>query len=250
MELFQFRHSAFCEKVHLLLAAKGLSYSVKDVTPGVGQIELFQLTGQRQVPVLRDGEQLIADSSAIAMHLESKHPEPALLPTDAAERAHVLLLEDWADTALASSARMALLQGAAEDPVLRGALLPDATPSLLRNLIGAVPGDLLGGVGQLLPLERDSVIFALEQLLALLEQRPYLVGERPTLADVAVAAQLYLLRFPAVAGPQLASRGVAGVADQPRFEPLFQWRDELYRTLGRRPDGSEASAPAEAMPVG
>ncbi len=107
MELFQFRHSAFCEKVHLLLAAKGLSYSVNDVTPGVGQIELFQLTGQRQVPVLRDGEQLIADSSAIAMHLESKHPEPALLPSDAAERAQVLLLEDWADTALASSARMA-----------------------------------------------------------------------------------------------------------------------------------------------
>ena len=49
MELFQFRHSAFCEKVHLLLAAKGLSYSVNDVTPGVGQIELFQLTGQRPV---------------------------------------------------------------------------------------------------------------------------------------------------------------------------------------------------------
>jgi glutathione S-transferase len=151
---------------------------------------------------------------------------------------------------LASSARMALLQGAAEDPVLRSALLPDATPALLRNLIGAVPGDLLGGVGQLLPLERDSLIFALEQLLTLLEQRPYLIGEQPTLADVAVAAQLYLLRFPAVAGPQLASRGVAGVADQPRFEPLFEWRDELYRTLGRRPDGSEAASPVEAMPVG
>ena len=70
MELFQFRHSPLAA-AHLLLAAKGLSYSVKDVTPGVGQIELFQLTGQRQVPVLRDGEQLIADSS-IAMHLESK----------------------------------------------------------------------------------------------------------------------------------------------------------------------------------
>ena len=26
--------------------------------------------------------------------------------------------------------------------------------------------------------------------------------------------------------------------------------EELYRTLGRRPDGSEASAPVEAMPVG
>ncbi|MEB3176107.1 MAG: glutathione S-transferase family protein [Synechococcus sp.] len=248
MELFQFRHSAFCEKVHLLLCAKGLRYSVRDVTPGVGQLELFQLSGQRQVPVLRDGEELIPDSTAIALHLEARHPEPSLLPADPQLRAQVLLLEDWADTALASGARLALLQGAAEDPLLRSALLPEATPSVLRNLIGAVPGDLLGGMGQLLQNDRQSLIFALEQLLTLIEQGPYLVGSSASLADVAVAAQLYLLRFPLVAGPQLAARGIAGIADQPRFEPLFQWRDELYRSLGRWP-GAAADAPAPAEPV-
>jgi hypothetical protein len=25
---------------------------------------------------------------------------------------------------------------------------------------------------------------------------------------------------------------VPGIADQPRFDPLFQWRDDLYRQLG------------------
>ncbi len=79
-----------CEKVHLLLAAKDSSYSVKDVTPGVGQIGA--VPAHRPAPgagAARDGEQLIADSSAIAMHLESSTPDPALLPS-AAERAGVV----------------------------------------------------------------------------------------------------------------------------------------------------------------
>ncbi len=80
LELHQFRHSAFCEKVRLVLAAKGLAYSVVEVTPGVGQLELYRLSGQRQVPVLVDGSNVIADSSAIAQHLERHTPEPALLP--------------------------------------------------------------------------------------------------------------------------------------------------------------------------
>ena len=66
MELHQFRHSAFCEKVRLVLAAKGLDYTVVEVTPGLGQLELFRLSGQRQVPVLLDGSEVIADSTAIA----------------------------------------------------------------------------------------------------------------------------------------------------------------------------------------
>ena len=102
LELHQFRHSAFCEKVRLVLAAKGLAYSVVEVTPGVGQLELYRLSGQRQVPVLVDGSNVIADSSAIAQHLERHTQEPALLPSDPAQRAQALLLEDWADTALAA----------------------------------------------------------------------------------------------------------------------------------------------------
>ena len=80
MELHQFKHSAFCEKVRLVLAAKGLEAKLVEVVPGLGQIELFRLSGQRQVPVLVDGSEGIADSTEIALHLEQRHPLPQLLP--------------------------------------------------------------------------------------------------------------------------------------------------------------------------
>jgi glutathione S-transferase len=234
LELHQFRHSAFCEKVRLVLAFKQLSFTPVEVAPGVGQVDLYRLSGQRQVPVLVDGSEVIADSTAIALHLEQKHPDPALLPSDPALRTQVLLLEDWADTALAAGARMALVQAAASDPVLRDGLLPEATPSPLRSLVGALPGGVLSGVGQVLDQQvLQQLRTSLEQLTALVQAQPYLVGNSLSLADLAVMAQLSLIKFPSSAGSPLAGRGVAGLADDPRLESLWLWRDRLGLQLGR-----------------
>ena len=234
LELHQFRHSAFCEKVRLVLAAKGLAYSVVEVTPGVGQLELYRLSGQRQVPVLADCAEVIADSSAIAHYLERQSPQPALLPVDPARRAQVLLLEDWADTALAAGVRLALVQAAAADPVLRGGLLPDATPAPLRSLVGALPSGVLSGLGQVIDHGGLEQLRAnLEQLSLLVQQQPYLVGDQLSLADLAVVAQLSLLLFPASAGAPLAGRGVPGLADDPLLASLWQWRDAIGTQVGR-----------------
>ena len=59
LELHQFRHSAFCLKVRMVLQAKGLSYRAVDVSPGIGQLAVFRLSGQRQVPVLVDGDTVL-----------------------------------------------------------------------------------------------------------------------------------------------------------------------------------------------
>jgi glutathione S-transferase len=249
MQLYQFRHSSFCEKVRLVLAAKGISYNVTEVLPGIGQWELFRLSGQRQVPVLKDGNNLIADSTEIALYLEASHPEIPLLPSSSLDRAQVLLFEDWADTALAAAARMALLRGAIEDASLRAALLPEKTPGSFKNLVGSVPSAWMSGVGQLLQPEKQGLVSALEQLMVILSEQPYLVGDKPTLADIAVAAQLYLLRFPTVAGLELASRGVLGIGDQTNFEPLFSWRDELYRKLGRVVTNTKPFSGSETIPL-
>ena len=232
MQLHQFRHSAFCEKVRLVLAVKGLPYTVVEVTPGLGQLALFRLSGQRQVPVLVDGAEVIADSSAIALHLEAHHPSPALLPADPGERARVLLLEDWADTALAAGCRLALAQAAAIDPVLRTALLPEATPGPLRQLVSNLPAEVMGSVGESFDSmlgsgERQRLLANLEQLAVLVDDQSYLVGSRLSLADVAVVAQLGLLLFPASCGAPLAGCGVSGIADHPLLQPLFSWRDRI-----------------------
>jgi glutathione S-transferase len=239
MELHQFKHSAFCEKVRLVLAVKGMEVTLVEVVPGLGQLELFRLSGQRQVPVLVDGSEVIADSTEIALHLEKRHPLPALLPTDSQRRSQVLLLEDWADTALASSCRRALLQAAATNAKLRTALLPEATPSSLRQLVGALPGGLMGSVtdtlGSLLaPLEARQLHRNLEQLSALVVSSGHLVGDQLSLADLAVVAQLSLLRFPTSAGVSLAGEGVSGIADNPLYQPLFRWRDGILERLTAR----------------
>jgi glutathione S-transferase len=232
MQLHQFRHSAFCEKVRLVLAVKRLPYTVVEVSPGLGQLALFRLSGQRQVPVLVDGSEVIADSSSIALYLEAHHPSPALLPTDPGERARVLLLEDWADTALAAGCRLALVQAAATNPVLRSALLPDSTPGPLRQLVSNLPSEVMGSVGEAFDSmlgagERQRLLANLEQLAVLAAAQPYLVGSSLSLADVAVAAQLGLLLFPASSGAPLAGCGVSGIADHPLLQPLFSWRDRI-----------------------
>lgn len=238
LELHQFRQSAFCEKVRLILAFKRLPFSVVEVAPGLGQLQLFRLSGQRQVPVLVDGEEVIADSTAIALHLEERFPDPPLLPAEPAARARVLLLEDWADTSLASGARLALLQAATADPELRAALLPEATPAPLRSLVGALPGALMAPAGEAVrelsgAREAQQLLSNLEQLLQLVAATDHLEGERLSLADLAVVAQLTLLRFPASAGASLAGRGVPGIADNPLLEPLFSWRDRILAALAR-----------------
>lgn len=228
MQLHQFRQSPFCDKVRLVLAAKGLQYEIVEVNPGLGQVALFRLSGQRQVPVLVDGETVVADSTAIALHLERQHPEPSLLPADPELRARTLLLEDWADTALAAGVRRALLQAAATDPGLRALLLPDATPGPLRQLLNAVPA----GLGSAADTAWDSLFGAaerqqlqrsLEQLLTLVSAQPYLVGQALSLADLAVVAQLSWLRPQGLAVP--------GLGDNPLLEPLFNWRDQIVGRL-------------------
>ena len=237
MKLFQFRHCPFCEKVRLVLAAKSVSYTVQEVTPGIGQMEVFRLSGQRQVPVLQDGAEVVAGSAAIAQYLETAAPEVSLLPADPQHKARVLLWENWADTGLVGGVRVALLEATGQDKQLRKALLPVATPAPLRELMGALPGYVATGVSQTLGRERRQQLNrSLEQLTVLVGAGDALVGDDWSLADLAVAAHLYGLSFPESAGADLAGRGVPGIADNPVYEPLFAWRDRVYAAAGRAGD--------------
>lgn len=232
LELHQFRHSAFCLKVRMALQAKGLSFREVEVTPGIGQVSLFRLSGQRQVPVLVDGDDVVSDSSAICRYLEEMRPEPALIPADPKQRAQMQLIEDWADTTLAAAVRSALLQAAADDAQLREVLLPDDVPSPVRQLMSGLPGGWLSSFGELLGQEqRASMLSSLCSVADGLDPNGCLVGHAISLADLAVAAQLSLLCFPASSGESLAGRGVPGISDHPRLQNLFRWRDQLETRL-------------------
>lgn len=260
LELYQFELSEYSEKVRFILDYKGLEYRKIEVTPGIGQIELFQMSGQRQVPVLKDGSEIIADSTAIAEYLEKKYPEKPIIPSDLKLKGMCLQMEQWADESLGLNSRKALVGAMSKNPTLRAAMLPNSTPDLVKNLVSAIPGDFLNVLGLGVGMGPDTVKGAenelkrsLTALTFILMEQPYLLGDTPTLADFAVAALTMYVKFPG--GPyldmphSLKGQGVPGIADVGTFEPFFNWRDKLYNDFRKVFSSTGYTNPSGSAPT-
>ena len=96
IRLFRARWSTNCERVTLALGHKGLEaesvlIEYSDRSP------VIAVSGQGLVPVLDDDGEVVADSQQILHHLERRHPENALYPTERAARARVDLFCEWFD---------------------------------------------------------------------------------------------------------------------------------------------------------
>ncbi len=222
----------------MVLKAKGLNYRTIEITPGLGQLSIFKISGQKKVPVLVDNDHTVFDSSEIVRYLEQKTPQPNLIPTQSREAAQVHLIEDWADTTLAKAARGALVEAAVIDKELRVALLPEELPSSIRQLVGDLPFEMIRRAQELVPkTDRDDLVKSLIQISNLLKSNQWLVGDKLSIADIAVAAQLSLIRFPISSGTSLCGKGCPGLKDNPLLQGLFEWRDELEQKL----DNSEFS---------
>ncbi|MBW4656376.1 MAG: glutathione S-transferase family protein [Kaiparowitsia implicata GSE-PSE-MK54-09C] len=241
LELYQFELSHYCEKIRLILDYKGLPYRKIEVTPGVGQLDVFRLSGQRQVPVLKDGDEVIADSTAIADYLDKTYPERPIIPDDPKLRGLTLLIEQWADESIAINGRKCMIDALGKDQAFRRSFLPITTPDLVKDLLGAVPAELFGVLELGVGLTPDAIKAATDAakrdftaLCFMLMEQPYLVYDQPTLADFAVAGLSMYFKFPA--GPyldipeSLKGHGVPGISDVGTFEPFFAWRDRLYAT--------------------
>ncbi|MDZ8055671.1 MAG: glutathione S-transferase family protein [Aulosira sp. ZfuVER01] len=257
LELYQWELSQYSEKVRLILDYKGLDYRKIEVTPGIGQVELFRLTGQKQVPVLKDGSRYIVDSTEIAKYLDLEYPEPLLIPKDPKKRGACLLIEEWADESIGIKGRKALFAAISQDQNFRKSLLPTSTPDILKNLVEGVPRDFLTVLGFGVGYSPDVIKSAiadlkqdLEALTLLLADSPYLLGDEPSLADLAVAGLSILLKFPE--GPYLdipaglQGKGVPGLADNPDYALFFEWRDRLYAQF-RKP--LIAASPSASRPT-
>ncbi len=232
LELYQFQHSPFCLKVRLALKAKGITFRVVDITPGMGQVNVFQISGQRQVPVLKNDEKIVSDSTEIIQYLETIAKEPELFPKDPMEAAMAHMIEDWADTTLAKAIQSEFIKAAAIDPSLREGLLPEDFPKPFKELVNHLPFEFLNNINEVFNTrESKTLLTSLEKLSCCVSYTKWLVGNSLSIADIAVAAQLSLLRFPISSGRTLGGKGCPGFSDNPRLKPLFDWRDQLEGKL-------------------
>jgi maleylacetoacetate isomerase/maleylpyruvate isomerase len=95
MKLYNYFRSSASYRVRIALALKGLPFEYVPVH--LTNNEQFKesyaaVSASRLVPTLVDGEHVLTQSLAIVEYLDETHPEPPLLPRDAAGRARVRAL--------------------------------------------------------------------------------------------------------------------------------------------------------------
>ncbi len=99
MKLYGVNGSPFVRKARVVLEEKGIPYETEHlVSVSPKSPELLALHPMGKIPILRDGEVVVPDSSVICAYLEKKHPSPELYPAEPAELAKALFLEEYADT--------------------------------------------------------------------------------------------------------------------------------------------------------
>jgi glutathione S-transferase len=117
LRLYRFRFSTNVERVALALAHKGLAVESVEVDPADRSL-VREVSGQDLVPVLIDGDEVIADSTRILHHLEARFPEPPLFPSEPAAAAEVEVFLDWFNRAWKREPNLitdALQNGGAKD---------------------------------------------------------------------------------------------------------------------------------------
>ena len=101
-----------------------------------------------KIPILRDGDVVVPDSSVICAYLEKRHPSPALYPADPADFAKALFLEEYADTrmfevlqpgALRARGEALRVPADARRGARRGAPPPQKLPPVLDYLESQLP---------------------------------------------------------------------------------------------------------------
>jgi glutathione S-transferase len=97
--------SPFVRKVRVVLAEKGLDYTLDPVNPFAPPPEFIAISPLKRIPAFRDTDlpepNHLSDSSVICDYLEHTHPAPALYPGDPYQRARALWFEEYADSILA-----------------------------------------------------------------------------------------------------------------------------------------------------
>lgn len=187
--LHHYTTSPFSEKVRLILGAKKLPWKSVFIPPIMPKPDVETLTGgYRKTPFLQIGADMYCDSALIADVLEHLQPEPTLYPEP--EKGLSRILAQWADTTLFWAAMAWNLQpkGAAE-------VFAKAPPEAAKAF-GEDRGKMsAGNMTRLRPADATSAYKSyLRRLSDMLDDKPFLLGEVPSIADFSAYHPLWYTR--------------------------------------------------------
>jgi glutathione S-transferase len=238
--------SHYSEKARWALAYKGIEHERRAPPPGLHMAIAMALTRSLKptFPVLQLDGRAIGDSTAIIAALEDRFPERHLYPSDPADRARALELEDFFDEHLGPQIRLLAWHdltsddpGEGMEPVAAAALPgPLREVKVLRSALTAYGEVYVRLRFRVASDERaaaagEAVLAAFDRLERELDGNEYLVGDSFTVADLTAASLFYPLAMPPEGPRVLASQApaFARFADPLRGRPGFAYVQRMFR---------------------
>lgn len=196
--------SPFARKVLVFAAEKGIGVESVPTPPQGDDTDFRAASPFGKIPAFRHGDFAISDSSAIIAYLDAFKPDPVLIPAEPAARAHTIWFDEFMDTILFECGRKMFFNRV-----------------VIRIMTGK-PGDL--AVAD--KAEREELPPLLDYLEGVIPPSGFLVDDRLTLADIAVACPFVNFRHLGIAvdpetHPKLAAYVEAMLA-RPSFVPLIE----------------------------
>ena len=205
--------SPFVRKVVAFCAEKGIEPELKFAGMGRGGPEFDAASPFRKMPAMLDDGFALADSSAIVHYVEAKHPTPDLIPTDPKARGRTIWFDEFADTIFMACGIKLFFNRFVSPRVLK------------------VPGDLAAAD----VAERDELPPLLDYLETQIPPSGFLVEDRLTLADIAVASPFVNLRHLDVAldagrHPKVVAY-LEAILARPSFAPTIEAETRMIAAM-------------------
>lgn len=208
--------SPFVRKLRVTLREKNLPYEHVHIDPAKKPDYFLELSPLGRIPVLKDGDLVLADSSIICTYLDNKYPANSLHPLEPVALAKVQWFEKFADYELA--------------PLLTFTVFRQ------RVLAGLRGGQTDEAAVQTALKEKIPPLF--DYLEKAVKDKEFIVADAFSIADVAIAVQIANLgyggetvdesRWPALA------RYAKGIQSRPSLQPLIDEESQVVAKIRNR----------------
>ena len=208
--------SPFVRKALVFAAEKGIAVD-NPPTALNSQDEAFrQASPFGKIPAFCDGDFRISDSSAIVAYLDALQPEPALIPHEPKSRARTIWYDEFADTILFGAGRKIFFNRV-------------VAPKFLR---------IEGDEAEAEKAEREELPPLVDYLETVIPASGFLVDDRLTLADIAVASPWVNMAHVSIhIDPAIHPRSAAyigAILARPTFATLIAKEKALFAKLAER----------------
>ena len=159
--------SVHARKPIVTAIAKNIAHKVEPVFPFDPPANWASLSPTGLIPAMQDGDFSVAESSAICVYLERKHPDPAILPAETHAYSRAMFWDGYAGWMFRSLVQPLFFQKVINPVLFKGTTDQAVVDGLLRE-------------------QRPKVFGYLESQM----NGKFLVGSALSLADIAVVSNL------------------------------------------------------------